>query len=602
MSVQSTLCMAVGLFGLLLAGFADATVEAVELTPSSEIVALASATRYAVDPSAKATAQEQFARIDSDDFQPLPHSNATFGFVEGAYWFHTRLSNRDPDTHRRILVLSYVLLDEIDVYLRRADGSITHAASGDSRPFSARALRYRAPNFVIDLGTGEQGDLLVRARSKSSMQVPLTLYSQKAFFELARDAQLGVGIYYGMLLALLLYNLVLFVSLRDQNYLYYTLYVAGFGFVQLCLNGLAFEYLWPNSPWLANVAVPVSMSLGMLFMHQFVRVFLDLKRCMPLGNKIILGFIAFHTIMFVLSFMIDYRIAVLLGTAAVFPGATAILLVSLILVRRGDPAARILMVAWTMLLIGTAAYAMVSFGFLPKVFLTEYGMQVGSALEMILLSFALAYRFAVLRDENVRIVESARNELERRVDERTLELSTTLTELAHANDRLRESSLRDGLTGAYNRRYFDAAFEPLLEECRAAGKPFSVLVADIDHFKHINDEAGHLVGDDCLRLAASVVGQIVGQGGSVVRYGGEEFVVLLPGVDEPAMRDCAEAIRFRIADSPLTINGESLSMTISIGGATSRADQDGSAMSLLQRADAAMYSAKHDGRNRIAIA
>jgi two-component system, sensor histidine kinase LadS len=601
MKARMAMSIVIGMLGLLVAAAACAAVQPIILAPGDDAIALAPGTRFALDAHATATVEEQFGRIDSDAFQPLPGGHATFGFADGAYWFHARLINRDPTVHRRVLVVSFVLLDEIDVYLRRQDGSISHFASGDMRPFRERALEYRDPNVFVDLQTGEQGDLLVRTRSKSSMQVPLTLYSQKAFFELAKNAQFGVGLYYGILLALLLYNLILFASLRDPNYLFYSLYVSGFGFVLFCLNGLAFEYLWPDSPWLANVAIPVSMALGMLGMHQFVRVFLDLKRRLPAGNRLILAFIGFHLFMFVFSFLADYRIAVLLGTAAVFPGAASIFAVSLILARRGDPAARILLVAWSVMLAGTAAYAMVSFNMLPKVFVTEYGIQVGSALEMILLSFALAYRFAILRNENIRIVQSAKNELEQRVGERTRELSTTLTELAHANERLRESSQRDGLTGAYNRRYFDANFGPMLARCRNEGKPLSVLVADIDHFKNINDEAGHLVGDDCLRMAAELIAKVIGKEGTVIRYGGEEFVILLPEMDCEAMQHRAEAIRAELAATPLMVNGVSLAMTISIGGACALAEQSISALSLLQKADEAMYRAKHQGRNRVVV-
>jgi diguanylate cyclase (GGDEF)-like protein len=129
----------------------------------------------------------------------------------------------------------------------------------------------------------------------------------------------------------------------------------------------------------------------------------------------------------------------------------------------------------------------------------------------------------------------------------------------------------------------------------------SVLVADIDHFKRINDEAGHLVGDDCLRMAAELIGRVIGKEGSVVRYGGEEFVILLPGVDAADLRNFAEAIRSVIATSPLAINGDSLAMTISVGGATAQVGDCAAAMALLQKADAAMYKAKHDGRNRIDV-
>src|SRR5690606_19435659 len=239
MDMRSVMSVAIGALAFLLHAGACVAVQPVVLTADQDAVVLSPGTRYLVDSSGLASASEQFPRIESDDFQPLPNGSATFGFVDGTYWFHTRLINADTRASRRILLLGYVLLDEVDVHLRHADGTVVHQASGDRRTFSERALRYRAPNFFIDLEAGEQADLLVRVRSESSMQVPLVLYSQSGFFELTRDSQFGFGLYYGMLLALLLYNLILFISLRDINYLYYSLYVAGFGLVQLCLNGLA---------------------------------------------------------------------------------------------------------------------------------------------------------------------------------------------------------------------------------------------------------------------------------------------------------------------------------------------------------------------------
>ncbi len=602
MSVRPSFVAGIAWLLLLLAHVSAAAIEPIVLRASEGVIGLAPVTRYSVDASLAASAEDEFGRLDSDAFKPLPHGNATFGFVDGAYWFHAGLRNADPRSQQRILVLDYVMLDQIDAYLRHGDGSIEHFVSGDMHPFNQRFLRYRSPNFLLALAANEQADLLVRVQTKSSMQVPLTLYTQKAFFETARDVQLGVGIYYGILLALLLYNLILFVTLRDANYLYYVLYVGGFGIAQLCLNGLAFEYLWPDSPRIANLAVPLSMAFGTIFMHQFVRVFLDLEHRLPIGNKIALGFIGFHFVLLVLSPFVDYRFAVLLGTAAILPGATVILSFSLILARRGDSAARILLLAWLVLLVGTISYAMVSFGVLPKVFITEFGMQIGSALELILLSFALALRFATLRTENIRIVQTARRELEVRVDERTRELSTTLGELASANDRLRESSLRDGLTGVYNRRHFEASYDSALRESQAAGHSFGILVADIDHFKRVNDEAGHLVGDDCLRLSAAIIDEQVGDNGQVIRYGGEEFVALLANTDADSLADIAESIRAEISNRTSMREIMPIPLTISIGTALARPDDEISSTALLQRADAAMYKAKHDGRNRVVAA
>jgi diguanylate cyclase (GGDEF)-like protein len=586
-------------FLLLCTSTAAADVARAELRAGQLSVALAPYTGYIADQSAEATPEQMFGRVETHDFQPLPRGNATFGFTEGAYWFHVTLRNVDHAQSRWLLVQEYALLDSVDLYVRHRDGRIEHFESGDFRPFRFRSVRYRHPNFWIDLPAGEDVDLLLRTQSKSSMQVPLTLYTPSAFIELTRDAQFAIGLYFGILLALFAYNLILWGSLRDTTHFFYSFHCAAFGLVLFCLNGLGFEYLWPDSPWLANAAVPMSMSLSMLAMQLFARDFLELSKRWPAGDRVLIAIIAFHTLAFILSAVIDYRVAVLIGTAAVFPGVLAIIVCAVVVARRGYRPATLFLLAWALFLGGTAAYAMVSFGMLPKNFATEYGIQIGSAAEMILLSFALAYRWAALRGENERIVRSANEQLEQRVQERTLELSSALNQLSEAHTRLREHSQRDGLTGVYNRRHLDTQIDTLLQRSVDFGQPFSLLLTDLDHFKQVNDQHGHLAGDDCLRAVAGLLRDTCGEHSLVARFGGEEFIVLLPGADELAARRCAELVRHSVASSPWRADGASIALTVSIGVATTIAGSDISAQALMRRADEALYDAKRAGRNRV---
>src|SRR5690606_12277217 len=145
---------------------------------------------------------------------------------------------------------------------------------------------------------------------------------------------------------------------------------------------------------------------------------------------------------------------------------------------------------------------LLAFGALPKNFATEYGVQIGSALEMLLLSIALGYRYAQLRNENQRITTEANRRLERNVARRTQELQQALMQLKETHERLQDSSRRDALTGLYNRSWFHEGFDRLLARCREGRQPMSLLMVDLDHFKSINDQHGHLVGDECLRWAA----------------------------------------------------------------------------------------------------
>ena len=550
------------------------------------------------DPEGRADAAAMFAQAERGRFTPLAGRGDAFGFTEGATWLHGRVANGGNAEERWLLVLHYPLLDHVDIYLRYPDGRVVAAASGDRLPFSARSIRYRHPNLWVSLPPGTEVDLLVRVASRSSLQVPLAIYTPKAFAEMERDSQFGIGLFYGILTALFFYNLVLWLSLRDATHFWYMVHVAGFGLVMFCLNGLAFEYFWPGSPTLANLAIPLSMAISQIVMHQFCRVFLELKDRQPLADKVSLALIGLFVLLGALSPFVEYRVAVRPLTLLVFPGAIFILFVAINAIRLGYAPARVFLTAWAFLLLGTALYAAVSFGVLEKNFLTEYGIQVGSALEMILLSFALAYRYARLRGENEKLVREHNEQLERHVARRTSELSTALEQLAEANQRLRESNRRDALTGLFNRRHFREVFEQLLRDARDHAQPLGVMLIDLDHFKQVNDTHGHLAGDECLRWIGRCLQAALGEHGALLaRFGGEEFVAVVPDVDGERLVALAEALRERIAAEPVRHAGATIHLAASIGVHVVPPGEPTTPDGALHRADDALYAAKDRGRN-----
>jgi diguanylate cyclase (GGDEF)-like protein len=555
------------------------------------------------DPDGRADAAAMFSQADQGNFQALPGGSTAFGFTQGATWFHGRLFNQNNAEQRWLLVLHYPLLDNVDLYLRYPDGRTEHMASGDTLPFSARSIRYRHPNFWVQLPQRTEVELLVRVASRSSLQVPLALYTPKAFAELERDSQFGIGVFYGILVALLSYNLVLWLSLKDASHFWYMCHVTGFGLVMFCLNGLAFEYLWPNSPWWANQAIPLSMAISQIAMHQFCRVFLELDERQPGADRISQGIIVFFVLMGVASFFVEYRTVVRPMTLAVFPGALFILYLAINAIRTGYAPAKVFLAAWGFLLLGTALYASVSFGLLPKNFFTEYGIQIGSAMEMILLSFALAYRYAKLRGENERLIREHNEQLERHVARRTSELSTALEQLAEANQRLRESNRRDALTGLFNRKHFREVFEHQLHHANEHRQSLGVLLIDLDHFKDVNDTHGHLAGDECLRwLGRCLHDNLVEHGALLARFGGEEFVVVLPDMDGDRLMQIAEMTRLRVCGEPVRYAGNNIPLSASIGAYLLRPGAGTTVDEALHRADDALYAAKNRGRNCVQAA
>lgn len=542
--------------------------------------------------SEQATAHEGWAALNG--------RSPVFGFAEGAYWFRTRVQLAGHTEQRWVYLIPYSLLDHVDLFIRRADGSVEQRRSGDLLPFATRDLKHRHFNFLIDLAPGEVVELLLRVQTQSSVQVPQWLITRDAFFARTHESQVGIGLYYGVLLALLLFNLIIYLSLRQPAYGWYVLYVLAFGTVQLNLNGLAFEYLWPDSPAWANLAMPLSMVCGMTTMALFARSFLNLPRQRPRLNRAFELFVLIQLAMTAGSLLLGYRHAIMIETASVFLITPLILYAAISLIRSGYRPASYFLLAWTALLFGVMSYAMVSFGLFPKIFITEYGIQIGSALEMTLLSFALAFRIRDLEQEKQRLISRSRDELESCVEQRTAELNQALSELGAMNRQLHEVSRRDGLTGVYNRRFLEQNLDLLWESCAEAGEPFSVLMFDIDHFKAINDRHGHLIGDDCLRAVADTLhAQLRNPRECLARWGGEEFIVLLPACALADARQRAEQARTAIENRNPLPSGPCIDLRVSIGVASAFPTRGSPVTQLIESADRALYRAKAAGRNRV---
>jgi diguanylate cyclase (GGDEF)-like protein len=176
-------------------------------------------------------------------------------------------------------------------------------------------------------------------------------------------------------------------------------------------------------------------------------------------------------------------------------------------------------------------------------------------------------------------------------------VSIVQREREEAVAKLKEYADRDGLTGIANRRYFEARLRDEYTRWQRYGGDLSILLFDLDHFKKINDQFGHSVGDSVLREMAQRVAGVVRAQDTFGRFGGEEFALLLPCTTLEDAMLVAEKIRNTIGDTPVEVQSNSVPVTASVGGAAARTGVP-AYEALINEADAALYAAKRQGRNR----
>ncbi len=360
-----------------------------------------------------------------------------YGYTSSAYWIKFEISNPEKVSKEMYLEIGFPFLDYIELYIPGAENKIQKKTAGMHYSFDKRELKYK--NFIFKINVTPGNNLyFIRVKSSSSMNLPLVLQTPGYFAENSINEYIVLGLYYGILAVMILYNLFVFFSIRDKNYIYYILYIISNLLLFMSVDGIAVQYFWPDNTWWAKITIPFFIFLNVFTIPQFCRSFLDLKKMAPAVNKILLFLMVFSLAGMVMTTTIDYTIAMRLSIITAGIGAPLCLTSGIYCVIRGYKPARYYVIAWTCFLFGGQLILLQNAGFLPFNFLTRHGIQVGSIAEVILLSFALGDRINIFKEEKekaqartLEIQKNATENLEKKVAERTQELK-------EANESLKE--------------------------------------------------------------------------------------------------------------------------------------------------------------------
>lgn len=555
--------------------------------------------QYLEDPQGSLTLNDIVAR---EDWQQ--HGAETFnqGYSSSAWWLRLSFSNDTQFPLKRLLSIAYPVLGDVRVYQVGSQSDLRSLQMGHDYPYVQRPVDHRYFVVPVNWLPGETVTLYLRVQSQSAIQLPVTLWQPETFFSSDATRNILHGIYFGALLVIAIYNLLLFFALGDRNYLYYVGFVISMALLMATLTGYAYRHLWPAATLWNDQAILVLLASTLGFAGLFTRRFLRLREISRNLDVAAVTLVAVSVASAMAAFYLHYQqvIAFLIPLVvfACLLGSVA----GLYAWYRGQVTAKYYVLAWSFLLAGGSVLALSKGGVLPSNGFTDHAAQIGSLFEVVLLSFALAQRINIERrlryeaqTETLATARRLNQELEERVHERTRELESL-------NKKLNELSVTDGLTGLKNRRHMDQVLRQELERAKRSGRPVAVALLDIDHFKPVNDTHGHPAGDECLKRVAEVIhAGLRWPSDTATRYGGEEFAVIFPETDSQGAFAVVERIRERIRETRIELTEVTISLTVSAGVYAPPVHSELTPEELIRGADDALYAAKESGRNQICI-
>jgi signal transduction histidine kinase/ActR/RegA family two-component response regulator len=352
-----------------------------------------------------------------------------FGYTRSAWWLRITINNNSNLPVERLFEIDYTRLSSVQFHQPEPNGHYQSLQTGLDFPLSSRPYKNRNFVFPLTLPANASQVYYLRLQSSASINVPAKLWVPQDFHTYERDDYFIQAIYFGVSIAMILFNLLLFIVLRDVMYLLYVGFVTFMSGAMAAQNGLLKEFLWPEVASWSSISISVAYSIAFIGLLVFMQRMINTKLIVPKLNRVVNLFIAGH-LAFIVCFFAALPYFVRPSGLYFLVTAIMILAVGIFCAFKRQRSAYFFLSAFAMLVFGIITAVLTNSGILPVNALTLNSLQVGSAFEMMLLALALADRFNVLRQEKVRTQEEAL-----RVQRRLVEnLQISERELAQSRD------------------------------------------------------------------------------------------------------------------------------------------------------------------------
>jgi diguanylate cyclase (GGDEF)-like protein len=547
--------------------------------------------------------------LQAEQWAPCSKSDLALGYTDATLWLKLELNNTDLSNLTLLLDLYVSWLDRVHLYEFEGRNLVNVRNVELSLPFSEREIP--SPNIMTALRIPAESErtFLVSISGKSSLLVGGFLHSEyKAHEQQFLVHLINGGIIFSITL-FSLYNLFIYISMRDSSYLYYVGYSVSMLFLLGTLYGFNYQYFWPEFPRWNAFTFAATTQFTSILVVLFVRNFLNSKQVSRVLDGVLSLFLYGSVILLGLSipeltrsFAIQWS-----GPLATLGGPT-VFLVGFMAWWQGNSAGRSFTIAWSASLLSITMLGLMVMGFVQFRFWLFYACAFGVVLELALLSLALADKYQQMRQERNEATQQAllaekelASALRKTAAELEYEVQVRTADLRTAKKAAENLARTDELTGMANRRSYFEQGEIVFNRAREEGVVYGILMLDIDHFKLVNDTYGHASGDVVIIKIAHVIEGLLPDDAVSGRIGGEEFGIILPAYTLDTVADVAEAIRERVEQTTVTLDeSNELSITVSLGVSEYNL-KDQSLDDTMARADMGLYRAKEEGRNRVSV-
>ncbi len=435
----------------------------------------------------------------------------SLGYTAKAVWVAIPFSAEGAPDDKLILEIAS-LIDSIQFSVLSDRGLILESwHTGRDFPVSTRPIVHHNFVFPVNTDSAPRGTILMRLMSQGSMLVPLKLIPETYFTEADRQEQLIFGIYFGIMVVMVLYNLFLYAATRERSYAFYVFYILFFLLFQFALWGFFHELILPGSPRMAKYALPVFLHLATIFQLLFASQFFQARSLIPWLYRIS-GYLSFLTfISLLVGGLLPYRIFITVGIFSGMGTAFLMFIMGLTLYVKRVKAARFFLIAYTTLITGIIFLALRNLGILNYSLVSTYSAQIGSALEVILLSLALADKINIWRDEK----EQAQKQV---ID--------------------REREMNRAFQLFVPQKFLELAGETdftKLELGKSTTREITILFSDIRSFTSLSEKMNPEENFKFLNSYLSRMGPIIrDHGGFIDKFIGDAIMALFPGTPENA--------------------------------------------------------------------